>query len=312
MTFDALKIRVGKNIKYYSDSAGWLTTRDVTETDIGDYINEVYTEELFPLFASRWPHMFRQTTLFDSWIMTTTVAAGTVDQTLVIATSANVAFSNAMEGLLVYNETQDDSALLKTFVDTDEFTVDSSYDLDDWTAGDTIYVLGQEFAFGGDSTDLFTIERIKIKYTSTASYKIARVSNKPDLFVTGQESFSKSFPEVYQTAVQDAGTIYPAIGILPKMDAKVGDAIEVDYIAKPSAMSSATAIPIIPVQESMICGGTMKAYEKKQDMRMATYWMNKYELAKVRDISRYRPMTSNVPVQIKADRNTYYIHRRII
>ena len=94
MQFDAIKKRVGKNIKYYSDDGGWLTSRDVTETDVGDYVNEVYTEELFPLFASRWPHLFRQSGYLNSWIMTATVNASSTASTLVIDTDSNTEFAN--------------------------------------------------------------------------------------------------------------------------------------------------------------------------------------------------------------------------
>lgn len=317
MTFNELKIRVGKNIKYYSNAGGWLTGRDVTETDIEDYINEVYTEEMFPLFVSRWPHLFRHTSWFNSWIMSATVATAT-NQTLTIVTDSNTAFANAFEGLWAYNETQDEYARLKTYVDTDEMTVYDDYDLDadGWTAGDTIYILGQEFAFGGDSNDIFSIERVRVKYSATedTQYSIAELRDKQDLFVTGQEEFSRNRPFVYLTSVQDSGAMYQAIGIAPQFsrDEKITKAIEFDYIAKPAAITGAATTPIIPIQESIICGATMKAYEKKQDEKMAAYWQTKYELAKKRDISRYKPNTTNVPADIKVNRNAYYIHRRII
>lgn len=313
MTFDQIKKRIGKNLKYYDDTNGWLTGRDVTETDIGDFVNEIYTERLFPLFASRYPHMFRQVTLFNSWILDATVATGTGDQTLEITTDADTAFANSMEGLFVYNEDQDDTAQLKTYVDSGTFTVEDDYDLDDWADGDTIYILGQEFAFGGDSVDIFSIESIGVKMTSNDEFfKKCEIRDKQDVLQYGGEVFSAADPVAYVTSMQDTGAMYNAFGILPGFEEKLSNAIEVDYIAKPSPITGSGVTPVIPVQNSLISGGTMRAYEKRQDYKAAAYWRRIFEDDCKKDISRFRPMTTNRPTDIKVDRNAYYRFRRII
>lgn len=100
MTFDNLKKQVGKNIKYYNDTDGWLTGRDVTEADIGQMLNQLYRDDLFAMFATQYPHLFRQVATADSWIATGTVDAASTGTTLV--TTASI-FNNSMEGLYVYN-----------------------------------------------------------------------------------------------------------------------------------------------------------------------------------------------------------------
>lgn len=316
MTFDELKKRVGKNIKYYDETDGWVTSRDVTENDIGDYINEVYREDLFPLYASRWPHVFRHTGYLNSWLMSATVNAASTGTTLIIDSDDDTAFANIMEGLRVYNETDDEYAYIETYTDTDEVTLDTTIG-DTWD-GDTIYILGQEFAFGGDATDYISIERIKVKYDSDDDYVFAELRDKQDLFQRFEEQAdpgdegSELTPYVYLTGIQDSGNMYQGIGVFPRFTEKVSKAIEMDYIAKPGEMTGSADTPVIPFSQSLICGATMKAYEKKQDMERARYWQGKYELAMKKDISRYRPLTTNVPVDMKITRSAYHIHRRNI
>lgn len=311
MTYDQIKKRVGKNIKYYDDTNGWLTDRDVTETDIADFVNEIYTEEMFPLFASRWPHMFRQIGLLDNWVMSCTVNSSSTGTTLVIDNDTVSEFANSMEGLYVYNATDDETTKIVTFTSVSTVTVEDTIG-DTWD-GDTIYVLGEEFAFGSDASDIYTIESVGIKYSSDDTYFTkAQFRDKTDLFSVGNETGSKLTPFVYLTTVTESNLLYDAIGVFPKFDEKVSHAIEVNYVAKPQALSTATAVPAIPIQESLVAGATMRAYEKMQDFQSASYWQAKYERASKKEISRFRPNTTNIPINIRLNKNVYNIHKRLI
>lgn len=313
MDFEEITQRVGKNLKYYSDTGGWLTGKDITQSDIEEYVNEVYQEEMFPLFARSYPWLFRHTGELNSWILTATVNASSTGTTLVIDTDSNTQFANAMVGLYVYNETDGEKAEITGYTSTSTVTLDTTIG-DTWD-GDTVKVLGQEFALGGDATDIYTIERVAVKYDadSTAEPMIGEVRDKQDFFVTGQEVFDRTYPYVYMTSVQDAEEgMTTAIGVLPKFEEPVTNGIKIDYLARPSALEDATDKPRFKVAASLIAGATMKCYEKRQNTEMSSYWLNKYEVAKIRDISRYRTTTTNRPRRIKPSRSAYYRFKRII
>lgn len=308
LTFENLKERVGKNLKYYNDTDGWKTDRDVTETDIGEFVNEIYTEELFPLYASRYPHLFRQTGYLNSWLDSFTVSASSTSTTLVSGTSV---FTNGMVGLTLYNETDDEYAVIDSYTNATTVTLDTTIG-DTWD-GDTVYILGQVFTFGGDAVDLFTVESISLRYNSTdINISKAEMRDEEDVYFTGDEIGSQSRPLVYLTSVNTATGLQAGFGILPKFTKKVTKGIKVVYIAKPSAMTNASDVPILPIDSSLIAGATARAFEEMQEFQKANYWMSKYELKKKQDLSRYKPQTSNRPVQIKLNRNVSYIHRRII
>jgi hypothetical protein len=308
MTLDEIKKRVGKNIKYYSGTDGWITDRDVTEDDIQDFVNEIYTEEMFPLFAMRWPHLFRQVGTMDSWLMTSTVSDSSTSTSLVIE---DASFTNSMEDLRVYNSTDDEYTTIESYSNTTTVTVEDTIG-DTWD-GDTIYVIGQEFGFGGEATDLFSVERVYVKYDTDDDYQTAEMVDKQDLFVSGDEEGSEGRPYAYHTTITDDGDLYSGIGIFPALEDYISDAIKIEYISKPSAILVAGTTPVIPIQSSLIAGATMRAYEMKQDLESATYWRNRFEVAKKQEISRFRPNMANVPaVKLKASRRVADIHQRRI
>lgn len=305
-TFEQLKKRVGKNIKYYDDTAGWKTGRDVTEDDIGEFINEIYLEELFPAFSIRYPHMFRQTGYLNSWIATGTVHANSTSTTLVATTSI---FTNGMVGLKVYNETDDELIEITDYTSGTTVTVDTTIG-DDWD-GDTIYVLGREFSFGGDGVDIISIESINVKYDSDdATWTRADLRDLEDLYPEGDEVGSKSVPFSYLTSINTSSGLKQGFGLFPQFDEKVSRGIYINYIAKPAILTG-TDIPIIPMYSSLIAGGTVRALEKMQELGKANYWLTKYQLAQKRDLSRYRPKTTSRPRRIRIARNAYNIFRRL-
>lgn len=306
-TFDQLKKKVGKKIKYYDDTNGWKTGRDVTEDDIGEFINEVYIEELFPAFAARYPHMFRQTGYLDSWIVSGTVHSSSTGSTLIATSSI---FTNGMVGLKVYNETDEETVEITGYTSGTTVTIDTTID-DTWD-GDTIYIIGKEFSFGGDATDLFSVESISVKYDSAdTTYNKAELRELEDLYPVGDEIGTQSNPFSYLTVIKTSSGLKQGFGVFPQLDEKVSKAIFINYIAKPVALSADGDIPIIPTQSSLICGATVKCFENMQNFSKANYWLGKYELAQKRDLSRYRPKTSSRLRKIRISGNAYLLHSRI-
>jgi hypothetical protein len=306
LTFDQLKKRVGKNIKYYDNTTGWLTGRDVTETDIGEFINEIYTEEIFALFATQYPQDFRQVAYANSHIATGTVDTTSTSTTLVSTTSI---FTNGMVGLTVYNSTEDETAIIESYTSGTTVTLDATIG-DDWD-GDTIYILGQEFTFGGDATDIYALESIGIKYNSTDDYyRQAKERTKSDLFQTGYEQSGEGAPIFYLTTVTVSGNLTSALGILPKFTTKVDKGIQINYVRKVSVLSGDSDTLRLPVDTPVIYGATMRAYEKKKELNNASYWSNKYEQAKRTSISRYRPLSTSRQNLINIPRRYGAMHKR--
>lgn len=283
-TYLQLQERVGKNHKYY-DGSSWITGADLTQEDIQDFINEIYLLEVAPKFQVQYPHIFRQTAQADSWISTGTAGAGLSGSTLTATTSI---FTNAMVGLWVYNDTEDEKTKITGYTSDTEVTVENS-DISDWS-GDTVYVLGQEFAIGGDATDIISVESVGVKMQSSDSYfKKAKERVKEDYIQSGYETISKTNPLYYLTSVDVNGTATTAIGILPQFEEKISNAIEIDYVARPDALSSDTDKTILPNDSAIISGATMRGFEKRQDSQRASYWRGVYQQDIRTMLSTYRP-----------------------
>jgi len=310
MTFDNLKKAVGKIIKYYSVSGGWLTNRDVTEDDIGEMINQTYRDELFPMFTTQYPFYFRQVGYADSWIATGTSSVASTGTTLVATTSI---FTNGMVGLYVWNDTDKELAII------DEYTSGTTVELDttigDTWDGDVLYVLGQEFVLGGDAADIYTVEAVGLKYKSTDQYYVITGNPRPkfDLFQSGGETFSQSDPQLYlTTSTTSTSDFVDTLGVLPAFDKKVEKAIELTYIAKPTTLAATGDIPRLPVDQPLIWGAVSKAFLQKQQFKEAALFEQKYEKAKRESISRFRPTSTGFPRETRMPRRFNLMSRRII
>ena len=310
MTFENIKKQVGKNLKYYNDTDGWITSgKDVTETDIGEMINQLYRDDIFPMLATQYPYYFRQEATADSWIATGTVDATSTSTTLVTTTAI---FTNSMIGLWVYNNDLETSAKIEAFTSTT--TVTLSETIGDTWDGDTIYVLGQEFVLGGEATDAYVIEAVGLKYQQEATYFTLTGNPRPkfDFFQYGGEIANPNHPQVYLTTVKVGGVQKDALGILPGFNAKVTKAIQINYIAKPAVMSSGTDEPRFYSDIPLIYGATARAFMQRQMFQEASQWQGMYEKAKREAISRFRSTSTGTPKIGRMPRSTSLMHRRLI
>lgn len=301
--------QVGKNIKYY-DGSTWKTGKDVTEADIKEYINYLYEDEAFPAFVNRYPSYFQKTSLFNSWIATGTADAGLSGSTLV-ATGGIFTNSMANERLKVYNSTDGESATITAFTSSTTVTVDNT-DISGWS-GDTLYVLGQEFSFGGDGTDLWTVDDVEVKYTDSATrYTAADRTERENIYVRGDETGNKISPFWYTTTIDVSGTLTSAIGVFPKFDNKVTNAIRVIRTAKPGDMGDSDR-PRLPVSKPLIDGATAWAWEQRGNLKHGQYYMAKYERGLALALQNWRPDRSNTPRKMKVARKRLdrrFVYRR--
>ncbi len=307
--FDTMKKRVGKNLLIYTDTDGWKTDRDVTETDIGQFINDTWRHDLFPLLATAYPDDFRHIGLSDSWVSNGTADAGLTGSTLVATTAI---FTNSMTGLYIYNETDAATVQITGYNSSTSVETDSD-DLSSWSS-DSIYVLGNEFVFGGDATDILTVEHVGVKYTTADSYyKTASLRDKFDFYIEGNEIGSQLIPYSYLTNVIVSGVNKPAIGLIPPMTAKLTNALQVSYIAIPTELSGNSDTIRVPIAAlALTFGATARGYEMMQDFDRGRYWEGKYQGETNKILQRYTPTSSSGPVRTRLPRRYTLMARRII
>jgi hypothetical protein len=249
MQFITQQRQVAQAIGSLASDGTTITGGRVTQTDIQNYINIYYREILFDVLSDKFPLDFRRITYpYDTYTAVGVVDATTTGTSLVTTSSI---FTNSMEGYVVQNPTDGATRTLKTYVSGTEFTLDSAVD-DDWD-GDTIYVLGNVFSFGGDTTDLKEIIEVAVKYASTDSdWTVAQRIDREDAFRIGSETYHKSAPiwsPLSLVEIDGASNEKrrPAIELNPAPDDYQGK-LRITYVERPKAMSEDTDEPVLTVQ----------------------------------------------------------------
>ena len=285
MTFTNIKKRIASNIGYVDSSGDILTGKDISETDMGNWVNDRYLDDAFPVLSSQYPEDFRQKGKLNFYKTTGTVAAGSTSTTLV---ATGDIFNNGMIGDHVYNSTDGELAEITAYTSATTVTLDTTI-ADTWD-GDTIYVLGYEFGLGGNATDARAIESVRVKYDSDDNYyKTCEWSNKDKLFQDGSETYSELEPKCYRTTVDIDGTPTTAIGILPEPSENVANGILIEYIEQPSALSADTDVPRLPLgsHSLLVLGGTADGMRKLMRLDEADRFEQKYQAGKMEMITSY-------------------------
>lgn len=302
-TFDNIKKSIGKKVLLYDDTNGWKTNRDVTETDIAEIVNELYKEKYFPMYQTQYPEFYQQIAYTDSTIATGTADAGLTNSTLVATTSI---FNNGMIGLYVYNETDDSTTKITSYTNATTVEVENS-DISDWS-GDTIYVIGQTFALGGEAADTYEIDRVEVKYNTTDSdYKVATNRLKNSAIQDGYERFSEHNPIYIIETVDVATEPTNAITIYPQFSKKVTNGVKIHYTEIPTTLSNVDDKPRLPVVLPLIYEGVASAYEMMQDLEKANYWMSRAEIQNRKSRSNYRPRKN---LKLQNNRHVYNLFNR--
>jgi len=285
MTFENIKKRIASNIGYVDSSGDILSSKDITETDIGNWVNDRYIDDLFTALSSQYPEDFTQVGKLNFYKVSGTVSASSTGTTLVA--SSNI-FNNGMVGDQVYNSTDGEKYEITAYTSATTVTVDGTIG-DDWD-GDTIYVLGHEFGLGGDATDIRNILRVAVKYDSDDDYyKVCDYWSKNKVIQQGNESFYETSPIWYPTTVDISGTPTSAIGILPEASENVANGIEITYVEQPSVMSNNSDTPRLPLgsHSVLVDGGTASALRKMMRLDEADRFEQMYEIGKMEMIAEY-------------------------
>jgi hypothetical protein len=303
MTLSNLSLEVGRNLGYLNAARdAWITNRGIIEADVKAWINFVYRDDLFLSLASRHKWYFEQEATFTSYIATGSIDS--VSTTTLVATTA--IFNNAMEGLYVYNETQEESAIVSAYVSTTQLTMES--DVSTWEAGDTIYVMGQEFIIG-DADDLVGIEFVGLKYSSAnTDYAVAEKRTKDELQDPGDLTYSESFPKWYNITLLDDTTRKWGIGIYPAFQDSTATGV-IRYIKKPDTLTDDLE-PFLPVDDLLIAGATKKAYQAMQDAEGIAIWGSEYTRLKGEFVMNFNPSKYGSSPRIRQTRRMYNLRSR--
>jgi len=285
MTFTNIKKRIASNIGYVDSSGDLLASKDITATDLGNWINDRYIDDLFSFLSSQYPEDFLQLGRLNFYKTTGTVGATSTEETLVATGSI---FNNGMVGDKVYNSTDDELATIIAYTSATTVTVDTTIG-DTWD-GDTIYVLGHEFGLGGNATDARSITRVGVKYsTSDSTYTNARYVSKSKALQSGGETYYQSDPIWYPTTVDISSVPTSAIGILPEASVNVANGIEIEYIEQPTALSADSDVPRLPLgaHSTLVYGATADALRKLMRLDEADRYEQLYQAGKMEMVTSY-------------------------
>ena len=285
MTFTNIKKRVASNLGYVDSSGDLLASKDITATDLGNWINDRYIDDLFSVLSSQYPEDFTQVGKLNFYKTTGTVSASSTSTTLVA--TGNI-FNNGMVGDKVYNSTDNELLTVTAYTSATTVTVSDTIG-DDWD-GDTIYVLGHEFGLGGNATDLRSILRVGVKYDSDDdNYTTCRYVPKSKLFQDGSESYYESDPVWYPTSVDISSVMTTAIGVLPEASENVSNGLEIEYIEQPAALSGDGDVPRLPLgaHSTLVYGATADALRKLMRLDEADRFEQLYQAGKQEMITSY-------------------------
>ena len=285
MTFINIKNRIASNIGYVDSSGDILASKDVTETDIGNWVNDRYIDDLFSALSTQYPEDYKQEGKLNFYKTSGTASSSSTSSTLVA--TGNI-FNNGMVGDTVYNSTDGATAEVTAYSSATTVTVDTEID-DDWD-GDTIYVLGHEFGLGGNATDARSITRVAVKYDSDDDYyTTCRQMTKNKVYEAGNEVYYESDPIWYPTTVDVSSTPTSAIGILPEPSEAVSSGILIEYIEQPSSLSSDSDVPRLPLgsHSILVWGGTASAMRKLMRLDEADRYEQLYQASKREMIAEY-------------------------
>lgn len=299
MTLQDMKYRVAENLGVLSPDGATIVEGLVTETGIENRLNDVYREELFTLLADKFPDDFIQTTFPTA----TYTSAGIVDAASVTTTlvTTTPVFDNSMIGFYIENSSDNSKVKITGYTSTTQVTVGS--DITDWI-GDNIYILGNEFTFGGDVTDIKELLQVSVKYTSSvSSFVVAQQRSYKDLIQYGTEQFTTSQPYFYRTTIKVGGTPKPAVGIFPFPTSFEGEFI-LKYIQRPPALtlSDEPSLTIPGIAEVIIYGASAWGFRVMKEWEDAKYYQSLYEDYKRRLVGSYKPRSRSGSTKVRFDR----------
>jgi hypothetical protein len=286
-----------------------LSNSDITETSIGQSINDAYLEEVFPELQNQYPHFYEKVALIPNYTTTGTVASGSTGTTLVATESI---FSESMVGQNVYNTT--DSELTKISAYTSATTVTVKATIDDSWDGDSIKVLDRDVILTTEADDEISVKYVYVRYKAADKYIKARPRLENDIFQTGQETFSKGSPIYLATTIETADSLLDAVSIYPTFDEPDDSAVKIKYVELPDIMVANGDTPRLPLgnHEFLSWNAVHEGALARGDYALADRAKRNLEEGKNALLSTYRPTSMDEVLKIGLPRRLEYIRNRLI
>jgi len=308
-TFTNLKKRVASNIGYVDSSGVILTGKDVTETDIGNWMNDRYLDDVVAALMTQYPEDYTEKDATMNFYKASSTISTITNTALV---SAGAIFNSAMAGKAdtgdrLYNSDIGTYSRIVTYTSTTAVTLADDMDAT-WTATDPIYVLGHEFPLGGNATDIRDILRVQVMYNSEDDYYTeCKFMGQLDVMKSGTEvytsNYSEGSPIYYITTRMVSSVPTMTLGILPEPEEAVASGIKLDYTFVPSAMSSDSDVPRLPLSSHSILveGATSDALKKLRRTEEASYYEQRYQALKEQLLAEYPLTRASGPRYVRAE-----------
>ena len=286
MQYSDIKKQTASNLGYVDSAGAILASKDVSETDIGNWVNSRYIDDLFSTLSSQYPEDFHRKGTLNFYKTTGTVSAASATTTLVA--TGNI-FNNGMVGDSVYNSTDEELAVITAYTSATTVTLDTTID-DDWD-GDTIYILGHEFGLGGNAVDLRGTTEVAIKYHSddTDYITCTKINEPKESDKNDYHGYYEGSPVWYPTTVSISGVPTTAIGVLPEANENVANGILIKYTEQPEALSADVDVPKLPLgsHSTIVFGATADGMRKLMRLDEADRFEQLYQARKMEMITSY-------------------------
>lgn len=295
MTFTNIKKRIASNIGYVDSSGDILTEKNITETDIGNWVNDRYLDDLVTSLATQYPEDYEQVGKANFYKTTSTIAS--ISSTTL--TIDDAVFTTGMVDDRIYNSTRSQYTTISAYTSTTVVTLDAAQS--DWEVGDTLYVLGHEFPLGGNATDARHIRWVGVKYDPDSKYYLTAVQKDQNkLYTTGDETYSPAAPVWYWTTSSVSTVPTTTLGILPEASENVTSGIKMKYVQMPSALSSDSNIPRLPLgsHSVLVTGGTADGWKKLRVLDEADRYERLYQQQKMEMVANYALTRASGPAII--------------
>lgn len=306
MNRSEIRLAVAANLNQLAADEATVVSGQVTTAVINRHIDTTYRDTLFPYLSDKFPIDFRRNTYAKATYTASSTVSHVSGTTL---TAVDAIFQNSMERSKFYIENTDEDEKIKiaTYSSSTAIIMDST--VTGWTATDPIYVLGNVFSFGGDTTDIKEIVSAQIKYTADGRWYECDIRDYDDIVRTGLEPsrIPENSPIAYPTTVSVSGVPTQAIGFLPYPSSFAGQ-WRCTYIQKPPALTDATepTLKFIGISDVIVNGTTAKclrtlgmhadAQEWEEMDRRTGMILPRGTLALV---GSYRPKNRNHPQRIR-------------
>lgn len=293
MDFETLKKRAAKQLNLLDSSGEILTGKDITETKLGQAINDGYISDVYPMLQGQHSQDFEQTDYMPNYTVTGTVDAGSTASTLVATTAI---FTELMIGLRVYNSTDSESAIITGYTNTTTVTLDTAID-DTWD-GDTIVIFDNTFLLGGGTYDAYTVKNVFARYSTAGEYVRVTPRSYNDLYQSGTETF---IDPVYWNTTSSGSR---AISIRPLFSVPDTRALRIEWQKVPAEMSADADEPSLPTphQTFLYWYGVKEGALLRRDKVLYQMAMSEIDMGKTNLLNHYRPTFSDQPVKVRISR----------